>query len=199
MPLPWYWPSLRSVHALRHQNTGKAAYTACSGSVWEGKREGFVLPSFQAELCITSVHHKRNFSLSSLLPQTPFCRENPRKHLGLLPLVLSLASAKSTFLQRLQTQWPSPELWGQGRELGSEHGRPLAVLGERPCSTAVPALVSAGSRTPCEHLGKPSMLAAAAPHKRYNRKDNITSCFSLSQGDFFALLQLYPPGNADFF
>lgn len=34
----------------------------------------------------------------------------------------------------------------------------------------------------------------------YNWKDKITSfCFLLSQGDFFALLQLYPPGNMEFF
>lgn len=47
MPLPWYRASLSSVHALRHQNTGKAAYKTCSGSLCgRGRGEGLCYPAF---------------------------------------------------------------------------------------------------------------------------------------------------------
>lgn len=194
MLLPWYRASLRSVRALRHQNTGKAAYKTCSGSLCgRGRGKGLCYPAFMQSFA-PLVSITRQICLCPLSCPSPLFAGKTRG--STWNCFLWCWDAKSTFLQRLQTQWPSPELWGRGRELGSEHGRPLPVPGERPCSRAVPALLSARSTTPCEHLGKPSVLAATAPPKCYNRKDKIISfCFLLSQGDFLALLQLYPPRN----
>lgn len=119
-----------------------------------GGEEGRV---YIIQLSCRALHHscpsQEKFVFVPSPPPPPFCRENLRKHLGLLPLVLSSPSAKSTFLQRLQIQWPSPELWGQGRELGSEHGEASACPRRKALQrgSACPGLCR--SRTPCEHLG----------------------------------------------
>lgn len=63
---------------------------------------------------------------------------------------------------------------GKAPKSAQSAGRPLPAPGERPHSRAAPALVYTGSRAPCKRLGKPSILAAAAPRDSAHRTNSTT-------------------------
>lgn len=142
-----------------------------------------MLPSIHAELCITRVHHRRNSSLSSLRPQPLFAGKTRGSTRDCFLWCRALAAPRAhtvTF----------PRAVGQGHELGWGHREASARPRKGPAAgQCLPWSLLRALRKLCWQL----LL-------RTNREDSTTSfCFLLSQGGFSALLQLYPPGNADFF
>lgn len=195
----------------------------CIWEVWEKRHVDLVLVfrvggeegrvSISQFLCSALQHccpsQEKFIFLVLSLPLPLFYREkprSPRNPMGLLPLLWSSASTKSTFLQCKRLCDPQEccgaTLWDQ---LKAQGGLPLPVPGERQQWQRLPQ--AAGSRAPCERAENPSLPTPAAPCDGAHHTNTTTErtkyqiffFFLLSWSYFFAAFQLYAPGSPDFY
>lgn len=150
-----------------------------------------------------------------------------RNPVGLFPLVWSFATADSTFLLCLETQWLAQALWGQGSKINSMHREASAHVRRKApqqgsvCYSLHQELNSLQALRETIHTNSCCPLSLGSPHKHYHEKSKLKSfgvfgfgvffvwswwvlfvCWNffnlLSWNYFLAVLQLYAPEIPDF-
>lgn len=127
--------------------------------------------------------------MSSLSP-TPW-REKMRNPVGLFPLVWSFATADSTFLLCLETQWLAQALWGQGSKINSMHREASAHVRRKApqqgsvCYSLHQELNSLQALRETIHTNSCCPLSLGSPHKHYHEKSKLKSFGVFGFGVFF--------------